>query len=221
MANTNAVGNTLTGVTGSGTFVGATSPTLVTPALGTPSSGNLANCTGYPGASSDWVLISTGTASSSATIDFTGLSSTYFVYKIFIENLVPGTTSTDLYLRTSTNNGSSYDSAASDYEYYSSYSTSNGPASAIISSTGATFIDIMTSLTTGSGGLDGEITIYNPSSVSECRINYSCKARLGANNYIVTGGGVRNTAADVNAIRFLMSSGNIGSGIFKLYGLKA
>lgn len=34
--------------TGTGGLVRATSPTLVTPALGTPSSGNLANCSGYP-----------------------------------------------------------------------------------------------------------------------------------------------------------------------------
>ncbi|MBL0320489.1 MAG: hypothetical protein IPP74_14535 [Alphaproteobacteria bacterium] len=34
--------------TGSGDVVLATSPTLVTPLLGTPTSGNLANCTGYP-----------------------------------------------------------------------------------------------------------------------------------------------------------------------------
>lgn len=37
-----------TGSTGSGNVVLATSPTLVTPALGTPSSGNLTNCTGIP-----------------------------------------------------------------------------------------------------------------------------------------------------------------------------
>lgn len=49
MATINAVGNGLSGSTGSGAFVGATSPTLVTPALGTPSSGDLQNCTGYAG----------------------------------------------------------------------------------------------------------------------------------------------------------------------------
>lgn len=37
--------------TGSGDFVLKTSPTLVTPLLGTPTSGNLANCTAYPIAS--------------------------------------------------------------------------------------------------------------------------------------------------------------------------
>lgn len=36
------------GTTGSGSVVLATSPTLVTPALGTPSSGTLTNCTGLP-----------------------------------------------------------------------------------------------------------------------------------------------------------------------------
>lgn len=48
MATKNAVGNSLTGSTGSGAFVGATSPTLVTPLLGTPTSGTLTNCTGLP-----------------------------------------------------------------------------------------------------------------------------------------------------------------------------
>jgi hypothetical protein len=40
-----ALGNT---TTGSGAIVLASSPTLVTPVLGTPSSGNLSNCTSYP-----------------------------------------------------------------------------------------------------------------------------------------------------------------------------
>lgn len=40
--------NTISDETGSGALVFATSPTLVTPALGTPVSGALANCTGLP-----------------------------------------------------------------------------------------------------------------------------------------------------------------------------
>ena len=39
----------VTDETGSGALVFATSPTLVTPALGTPASGNLSNCTAYEG----------------------------------------------------------------------------------------------------------------------------------------------------------------------------
>lgn len=48
MATINAVGNGLSGATGTGNFVGSTSPTLVTPDLGTPASGVLTNCTGLP-----------------------------------------------------------------------------------------------------------------------------------------------------------------------------
>jgi hypothetical protein len=48
MATNNAVNTSLSGQTGTGNFVGATSPSLITPALGTPASGVLTNCTGLP-----------------------------------------------------------------------------------------------------------------------------------------------------------------------------
>lgn len=51
LAGTLAVANGGTGVTtstGTGSSVLSTSPTLVTPLLGTPTSGTLTNCTGYP-----------------------------------------------------------------------------------------------------------------------------------------------------------------------------
>jgi hypothetical protein len=48
MATNNAVNTSLSAQTGTGTFVGAISPTLVTPLLGTPTSGLLTNCTGLP-----------------------------------------------------------------------------------------------------------------------------------------------------------------------------
>jgi hypothetical protein len=51
----------VTDETGTGGLVFATSPTLVTPALGTPASGVLTSTTGYPGDSS---LVTTGTVTS-------------------------------------------------------------------------------------------------------------------------------------------------------------
>lgn len=48
MATNNAVNTTLAGQTGTGSFVGSTSPTLTTPILGTPQSGTLTSCTGLP-----------------------------------------------------------------------------------------------------------------------------------------------------------------------------
>lgn len=78
--------------TGSGNVVRATSPTLVTPALGTPASGVLTNCTGLPAASVTGILGSTygGTgvnnggrnltiSSYSGTINFSAVSKTLTV----------------------------------------------------------------------------------------------------------------------------------------------
>jgi hypothetical protein len=48
MTTQNAVGNSLSGASGTGSFAGTISPTFVTPALGTPASGVLSNCTGLP-----------------------------------------------------------------------------------------------------------------------------------------------------------------------------
>ena len=50
----------VTDETGTGALVFATSPTLVTPLLGTPTSGDLSNCTNIPG-SVVWSAIATGT----------------------------------------------------------------------------------------------------------------------------------------------------------------
>ena len=59
--------------TGTGALVFANSPTLVTPALGTPASGVLTNCTGYTGDSS---LVTTGTIAS-GTWQGTAIASAY------------------------------------------------------------------------------------------------------------------------------------------------
>lgn len=48
MATNNSVNNGLSGSTGSGSFVGSTSPALTTPNIDTPSTGVLTNCTGLP-----------------------------------------------------------------------------------------------------------------------------------------------------------------------------
>ena len=55
--------------TGTGALVFATSPTLVTPALGTPASGVLTNCTGLP-------IAGGGTGQSTATTAFNALAPT-------------------------------------------------------------------------------------------------------------------------------------------------
>lgn len=190
-------------------------------ALGTPISGDLSNCTNYP---NDWVKISTATASSSSSIDFTGLSSTYRQYKIVIDAAVSGTDSVALWLRTSTNNGSSYDAGASDYAHGRFVLLLNTAATI---QAGADEADAQIVVSTGMGtateeGYSGTITIHNPSGARNCRIDYMGVTKTStADYYFTNGGGARLATADVDAIRFLCSSGNIASGTFTLYGVRA
>jgi hypothetical protein len=48
MTTNNSINSSHNGVSGSGSFVGDTNSTLVTPVLGTPNSGTLTNCTSLP-----------------------------------------------------------------------------------------------------------------------------------------------------------------------------
>lgn len=66
--------NVISDETGSGALVFAESPTLVTPALGTPVSGNLVNCTGFPGAPLFVSKTDTETLNSTTWSDISGLS---------------------------------------------------------------------------------------------------------------------------------------------------
>lgn len=175
----------------------------------------------------NFTLISSATASSSATISFTGLSSTYDSYVVMISKLAPATDSVILYMRTSTNNGSSYDSGASDYAWNSSGCSINNTWDPE-GSTGDSKISLVGDQASEElGNAAGEtcagcVWIYKPSATEYCKIKFDfCYHDITTNIAGVYGGGVRLTAADVDAIQFYMSSGNISTGDFRLYGLTA
>lgn len=169
------------------------------------------------------VLLSTATASNSASISFTGLSSIYDKYELQFINVKPQTDTANLVLRTSTNGGSSYDSGASDYAYavsdFSTAGSSVGPYSA-----GATGILLANSVgnDANENGVSGNLSIFTPSDAIYTSVYFSTVFR--ASNgvlYVGNGSGQRMAAADVDAIQLLFSSGNITSGKFKLYGWRA
>lgn len=62
LTNSAGLAAALTDETGTGAAVFATSPILVTPALGTPSSGNISNCTGSPVLTAPVLGAATGTS---------------------------------------------------------------------------------------------------------------------------------------------------------------
>lgn len=80
-------GTGVTTSTGSGANVLGTSPTLTTPILGTPTSGNLANCTGVANTANSWVNFNGSTGTASIRSSFNVSSITYVSNGVWTINL--------------------------------------------------------------------------------------------------------------------------------------
>ncbi len=173
-----------------------------------------------PGA---WTLIETQVASSSATIDFTtSIDSTHNLYAITLTNIIPASTATEVHLVTSTDGGSNYDVGAADYEWHHMIPTSG--AGTYTGNNGGADEDIQIAANVQSsaseGGFSGVIYMYNPSnSATHTNFTWQGANSVGARHQVSFGAGRRKSVTDVDAIRFLMSVGNITSGTFKLYGI--
>jgi hypothetical protein len=155
-----------------------------------------------------WVEISRATASSSATIDFTGISSTYDAYMVEIYNAVPATDQAQMLFRTSTDGGSSYDSGASDYNDRGS----SGDSIILTGNIGNAASE---------NGASGYMMIFRPSQAARCQVLFHTVSITGAGvASALHSAGFRAADADVDAMRFLMDSGNITSGTFVLLGRK-
>jgi hypothetical protein len=185
-----------------------------------------------------WVEISRATASSSATIDFTGIGSTYDEYRVEFFEVIPATDDARLLLRTSTDGGSTYASSADDYFWSNVYSYmqpigSGASQNAVDEDTSATsilvagiVIDAALRLSTDSGyiGATGHVMFSRPSTSTPfiAHVRSWWRSYHASYPYSTSADifGSRAASADVDAIRFLMDSGNITSGTFVLLGRK-
>ena len=162
-------------------------------------------------------LISTVTASNSATVDFTGLSSGSYV--IYYTDVIPTTTSTTLNFRYGTGGTPTYQT--SNYVYSISFNLNTGATITTSNSTSAGSF-VLHGVTTGTGeGVSGVLTMLNPSGTSIYHpMTFTANDFNGGNNYYFAGGGCWKSTTAVTAGRFYFSSGNISSGTFKIYKIK-
>lgn len=172
------------------------------------------------GGGGTWERLSTATASASATIDFT-LPAGYRHYVVVLSHVVPATDGVDLWLRTSTDGGSSFDAGASDYRW--GVLRRSGTGAAWVEDTADSEITLNSDLAIGNlstEGIHGEVLVINPAAAAYCSI-LAEMSWFSTATAMYTGQafGQRVTAADVDAIRFLMSSSNIASGTFELWGM--
>ena len=172
------------------------------------------------------IFISSQDASSSSSLDFTGFSSSNYDSYIFIlQNIIPASSSRTLLMRTSTDGGSTYDSGSGNYEW-AQHGMINSGAHAQDNITGQTSIkltgDQANTYVSTTAGVSGRVEVLGPHLPQYTLVNASLSyvSNNGNRPAIINSAGHRESAADVDAVRFLFSSGNIASGTVTMYGLK-
>lgn len=163
------------------------------------------------------VLIGTYTSTGS-TLDMTGLTGSYAQYQVLITEYLPSVSGSDLWLRYSQDNGSTF--SAANYRYAQSVIADDSVSPSVAVSNNAPQILVATAISgDSSAGVQGVITIANPAvSGVYKRALISVGYRAGGGQFVEAEGGGSNfaTSGQVNALRLLSSTGTM-SATAKLY----
>jgi hypothetical protein len=174
------------------TSAGASAPTWATPSSGA------------------MVLISTQTASASASLSWTGLS-TYTRYMLILENIVPATSNAQTRVQIGTGATPTY--VTSGYSCGSDAFEGNF----------AGFLISNGNFTVSNGGLNATITLMTPTA-GYAGYTFTSAWFDGSGDTLAryaAGGGRNTSTSTVTAFRLIFDSGNITSGKASLYGISS
>ena len=191
---------------------------------------SISNVTAYNVAiaTGNMVLISSQTASNSASISFTtGIDSTYKEYQFYFIDIHPRTNGVYFQFNLSTDSGSNYN-VTKTTTLFGAYHNEIGTDSAL-SYFGSHDLSQSTAfqnltLFIGSDAdqsHNGIMQLFNPSSTTYVKHFISNLSAVDDGDYARNdfGAGYGNTTSAVNAVRFQMSSGNF-DGTILMYGIK-
>ena len=192
---------------------------------------SIANVTAYNAAiaTGNMVLISSQTASNSASISFTtGINSTYKEYQFWFIDIHPRTDTAAFTFNLSTDSGSNYNvtkTSTSFGAYHNEADTETGvpydSGRDLAQSTGEQLIQNHSNLGADADqNLGGSMSLFNPSSTTYVKhyisnVSYYSHDDFNMNSFVA---GYGNTTSAINAIRFKMSSGNF-DGTILMYGI--
>lgn len=192
----------------------------------------LSSVTAFPSAipTGKPTLISTATASSSSSIEFTsGIDSTYDVYQFEFINIHAATDLAEFNFNLSIDGGSNYNvtKTTTAFEAYHTESDSATALSyALPRDLAQSTSDQLLVNNLGNANDEncvGTLYLFNPSSTTFVKHFIATMQNLEGREYswnqFIAGYG--NTTSAVDAIKFVMSSGNIDAGTIKMYGISA
>ena len=173
-------------------------------------------------------LISSQTASSSASLSFTtGIDSTYRTYLFKFINIHPATDGAIFQFNLSTDGGSNYN-VTKTTAVFTAWVSEAGAGDSLQYRTA---LDLAQSTSyqelVSDVGADndqnncGSLLLFNPSSTTYVKHFISNFQNTHQSNYTMQEfvGGYGNTTSAINAINFNMSSGNIDAGTIYMYGI--
>jgi hypothetical protein len=174
-------------------------------------------------------LLSTQTASSDSTIDFTsGIDSTYDEYVFKFYDIHPETDAKAFQFNVSIDSGSNYNVAKTSTAFRA-YHAEADDANAVgyeashdlAQGTGAERLCAEDLGNANDESLSGYLHLFNPSSTTfvkhfVARVNHVHEGDYSIDFYKA---GYANTTSAVDAIQFSMSSGDIDAGTIKMYGV--
>jgi hypothetical protein len=193
---------------------------------------SIANVTAYNAsvATGNMVLISSQTASNSASISFTtGIDSTYKEYQFWFIDVHPRTDDINFTFNFSTDSGSNYN-VTKTTTWFQAYHSEDDSATALTYNTSldlaqSTAFQVMSANISNNADADtsGVLTLFNPASTTYVKhfISNVITNTSGTPSYAQHSfqAGYGNTTSAINAIQFKMSSGNI-DGTILMYGIK-
>jgi len=174
------------------------------------------------------VLLSTQTASASASISFTtGIDSTYDEYIFKFINIHPQTDNVYFNYNFSTDGGSNYNVTKTTTYFAAEHGQDGSGASLayngsadLAQSTNYQYMFVNTA-SENDQSVAATMHLFNPSSTTFVKHFITVSVGDSTPNYVynIRTAGYCNTTSAINAVDFKMSSGNIDDGIIKMYGV--
>ena len=171
-------------------------------------------------------LISTSTASASATLDITsGIDSTYSVYEFHFVNMHPASDNVHFVFQANASGGSGFNETMTTtaFDQWNSESGSSGNMSYGLDQAQGTVYQHV-AISVGHDADDngaGILTLYAPSSTTYVK-HFTARFHTKywtVYTYTTHTAGYINTTSAIDEISFKMSSGNMDAGVIKMFGV--